>query len=211
VERIVLEAMAAVIASSGQTRVLSLAAAVAATALAGCVHTSVRVVQKVGVDRPRDRIYVIVYEGPTYPRYARKMSDAVVEALGAHQSARAGKVLSGLEFDTTSVERDVESFGAQLILSIRPIGTRTGRQGEIVALIYGATLTDRPSNQPLWAARIDISGWVDDGIATAAAQIVDALAKDHLIPPAAVSAAAVPRVPSVGSTGSTWPGTLGNP
>jgi hypothetical protein len=208
VERIVLEAMPNMIAPSAQTRVLAIAAALAA--LAGCVSTSVRVVQKVGIERPCDRIYVIVYEGPTYPRYAREMSVAMIQALGTHPGAQESKVLSGLEFDTTSVERDIDGFGAQLVLSIRPIGTRTGRYGETVALIYGATLTDRPSNQPLWAARIDIDGSVDHGIPRAAGKIVDALANDHLIPPAGVPAAAAPS--GVSSTiGASWPGALGNP
>jgi hypothetical protein len=196
------------IAQSAHTRVLAIAAALAV--ITGCVSTSVRVVQKIGVDRPRDRIYVIVYEGPTYPRYAREMSDAMMEALGAHPGARASKVLSGLEFDTTAVGREVDNFGAQLVLSIRPIGTRTGRHGEVVAVVYGALLTDHPSKQPLWAARVDISGWVDDGIPTAAGQIVNALANDHLIPPAGVPAPA-PPVGVSSTTGSTWPGALGNP
>jgi hypothetical protein len=173
----------------GCTRVLSLV--VAASLAAGCYSTSVRVVQRVPNDHPRDHIYVIVYEGGAPASYGIQLARAVIDALGVHVSERRGRVLTGIEFDTSFVDQEIDRFGAQAVLAIKPIGTRTGRYGEILALIYAATLTEHPSNKPLWAAEIGISGaaW-PEAFPDAAAKLVGTLADEHLIPPP------LPRVPT---------------
>lgn len=167
----------------GRTRVFSLA--VVASLAAGCYSTSVRVVQRVPTDRPRDHIYLIVYEGGAPASYGMQLARALVDALGAHVAERRGRVLTGIEFDTSFVDQEIDRFGAQAVLAVRPLGSRTGRYGEILGLTYAATVTEHPSNQPLWAAKIDISGaaW-PEAIVDAAATLVGALANDHLIPPA---------------------------
>jgi len=167
----------------GRTRVFSLAAV--ASLAVGCYSTSIRVVQRVPTDRPRDHIYVIVYEGGAPTPYGIQLARAIVDALGAHVGERRGRVLTGIEFDTSFVDQEIDRFGAQAVLALKPLGSRTGRYGEILALTYGATVTEHPSNQPLWAAKIEISGaaW-PEAIVDAAAKLVGALASDHMIPPA---------------------------
>ncbi|HMF40672.1 MAG TPA: hypothetical protein VKQ32_08255 [Polyangia bacterium] len=177
---------------AGTTRCsrLLLAALAAAPLVAGCATTQVRVVQRTAVDRTRASIYVIVYEcadDPYAAGHARKLSAAMMNALGPHTGARWSTVLTGLEFDTRSVDQQMDSLGAQAVLTLKPIGARTDRYGETVALVYGATLTDRPSNQPLWAAKAEISGTVDLGIQDVADKIVADLARDHMIGPVVAS------------------------
>jgi len=164
--------------------------ALAATLVCGCALTSVRVVQRVPVDRTYASVYVIVYEGAGdyyAPRFARKLSGAMMQALGTHTPARWSRILTGLEFDTSSVDRDIDSVGAQAVLTLRPLGTRSGHHGQIVERTYGVTLSDRPSNQPLWAAKVDISGAYELGIEDVAGKIVDSLTRDHLLGPAVAS------------------------
>jgi hypothetical protein len=160
----------------------ALALAVSAALVASCVQTSVRVVQMVPGEAPHERIFVVVYEGGAPAMFARQLLQATMQTLGAHGGAREGRVLTGLEFDTRFLDQEIDRFGAQAVLTIKPLGSRTGRHGEIVGLIYGATLTERPSDRPLWAAKIEISGAVGMGIPEAAGRLVDALAADHLIP-----------------------------
>jgi hypothetical protein len=183
------------------------ALALAPVLLAGCFSSSIRVVQKVPVDHTRDRIYVIVYEGPITSYYSNHLAGAVIEALGAHTGARKGTVLTGLEFDTTWLEKDMDAFGAEVVLTVRPLGTRTDRYGNLVGLIYGATLHDRSSNQDVWAAKMEVYGALEWGIKEAAEKIVAALANDHMIAGPVVSAGPGPAPPSgqTGQTGQTSP------
>jgi hypothetical protein len=154
-------------------------------------------------NRPHASIYVIVYEDGAVPSLAYELSRAMTDALGAHTGARKSTVLTGIEFDTRFVDRDIAAFGADAVLTIRMVGARTGgRHGETTDLIYGATLEDRASHQPVWAARVEISGAVGAGIEPAAGKIVAALAQDHMIPPAVVSPC---------RNGSTWPSAPRDP
>jgi hypothetical protein len=167
------------------TRLL-LAALAAAPLVAGCATAQVRVVQKVPVDRARASVYVIVYENaddPSATRFARSLSAAMLNALAAHTAARWSTVLTGVEFDTRSVDQEIDRLGAQAVLTLKPIGSRTDRYGDTVAQIYAATLSDRPSNQPLWAAKAELSGAVGFVIDDVAHKLVDRLAKDRLIGP----------------------------
>lgn len=167
------------------TRLL-LAALAAAPFVAGCATAQVRVVQRVPVDRTRASIYVVVYENADDPdggRFARSLSDAMLKALAAHTAARWGTVLTGLEFDTRSVDQQIDRLGAQAVLTLKPIGSRSDRYGGTAALIYAATLSDRPTNQPLWAAKAELSGEVGFVIEDVAHKLVERLAKDHLIGP----------------------------
>jgi hypothetical protein len=123
--------------------------------LAGCVQVSVRVVQKVPIERPKERIYVVVHEGAAAPAYAHALAKAMVTRLGAHAGAFKSTVLTGVEFDTGFLERDIDAFGAQAVLQIKPLGTRSGRYGTTLGVIYSATLYDSPSKLGLWAAKVD--------------------------------------------------------
>ena len=86
--------------------------------------------QNVPGDHPYERIYLVVYEGAAPAGFAHQMSRATSDALGAHTGARQARVLTGLEFDTRFVAPEIDRFGGQAILSIRPIGSRPGRHGE---------------------------------------------------------------------------------
>jgi hypothetical protein len=155
--------------------------------VAGCAQTQLRVVQKVPGERPRANIYVVVYEGGVEASFAHELSRALTEALGAHTSARKATVLTGLEFDMRFLDRDMDASGADAVLTLKPLGAATGRHGQAVDVIFGVTFEDRASGQPLWAARLEVDGALWLGIEPAAQKIVDALASDHLIAPAAVS------------------------
>jgi hypothetical protein len=110
----------------------------------------------VPVDRPKERIYVVVHEGAVAPVYARALAQAMVTRLGAHPGAFKSAVLTGVEFDTSFLEREIDAFGAQAVLQIKPIGTRSGgRYGTTRGVIYSATLFDSPSKTGLWAAKVD--------------------------------------------------------
>ena len=128
---------------------------VAIAFLAGCAQVSVRVVQKAPIERPKERIYVVVHEGAAAPAYAHALARAMVTRLGGHAGAFKSTVLTGVEFDTSFLERDIDAFRAEAVLQIKPLGTRTGRYGTTLGVIYSATLFDSPSKTGLWAAKVD--------------------------------------------------------
>ena len=72
--------------------------------LAGCIQVSLRVVQKVPLQQPKERIYVVVQEGAAPPFYARALAQSMVTRLGAHAGAFKSAVLTGVEFDTSLLD-----------------------------------------------------------------------------------------------------------
>ena len=185
--------------------------------LAGCAQVAVRVVQKVPIERPKERIFVVVHEGAAAPAYAHALAQAMVTRLGAHAGAFKSAVLTGVEFDTSFLEREIEAFGAQAVLQIKPIGTHSNQYGSTIRVTYSATLFDSPSKVGLWAAKVEApnvvgssdpthprkaaaagaGAWAADGIVAAplfvmgteaaADAIVGAMAADRMIGPVLVS------------------------
>jgi hypothetical protein len=123
--------------------------------LAGCVEVSLRVVQKIPLQQPKERIYVVVHEGAAPPFYARALAQAMVTRLGAHAGAFKSAVLTGVEFDTSFLDRDIDAFRAHAVLQIKPIGTHSDRYGNTSRVTYSATLFDSPSKKGLWAAKVE--------------------------------------------------------
>jgi hypothetical protein len=154
----------------------------------GCVIASVRVVQTVAVERPRERVYVVVHEGSVDPQHARELARATQERLASHVGAHRSTVLTGIEFDTAALDRDIAALDADGVLVIKPIGSRTGRYGEIVQVTWAATLHDRTSNSPLWAAKVESAGgapgFLSDAVRLSAEKIVEALVNDRILRPA---------------------------
>ena len=128
---------------------------VAVVVLAGCVQVSLRVVQKVPIQQPKERIYVVVHEGAAPSFYARALAQATVIRLGAHPGAFKSAVLTGAEFDTSFLDRDIDAFRAHAVLQIKPIGTHSDRYGSTNRVTYSATLYDSPSKAGLWAAKVE--------------------------------------------------------
>ena len=128
---------------------------VAIAFLAGCAEVSVRVVQKVPIQTPKERIYVVVHEGAAAPAYAHALAKAMVARLGSHAGAFKSAVLTGVEFDTSFLDRDIDAFGAHAVLHIKPLGTHSNKYGSTIRVTYSATLFDSPSKTGLWAAKVE--------------------------------------------------------
>jgi hypothetical protein len=75
--------------------------------------------------------------------------------LEAHAGVFKSAVLTGVEFDTSFLERDIDAFRAQAVLQIKPIGTHSNQYGSTVRVTYSATLFDSPSKMGLWAAKVE--------------------------------------------------------
>jgi hypothetical protein len=168
-----------------------LGGAAALVLFGGCVSASVRVVQTVAVERPRERVYVVVHEGSVDPQHARELARATQVRLASHVGTHRSTVLTGIEFDSTALDRDIAALDADGVLVIKPIGSRTGRHGEILQVTWAAALHDRPSNSPLWAAKVESTGaapgFVADAVRLSAEKIVEALVNDRILRPAVVS------------------------
>jgi hypothetical protein len=155
---------------------------------AGCVSANVRVVQIAPVERPRERVYIVVHEGAVYPHLATELARAVAHFLANHTSARKSLVLTGSEFDTTAVDRDVADMRSDGLLVIKPIGSRTDRYGRIIHVTWTITLHDQEQQRPIWAAKADSHSAAPDMDAHAMGltgeKIVAALARDRMVRPA---------------------------
>jgi hypothetical protein len=96
-----------------------------------------------------------VHEGAAPPFYARALAQAMVTRLGAHAGEFKSAVLTGVEFDTGFLDRDIDAFRAHAVLHIKPIGTHPGRYGDTNRVTYSATLFEVPSKTGLWAAKVE--------------------------------------------------------
>jgi hypothetical protein len=155
---------------------LSVAASVLA---AGCYSSTIRA-QAVPVDKPRQRIYVLVHEGSIESRHAATLARDLLVRLQHHLVSR-GAVVTGVEFDKRALDTDIETFRPESVLEVKPIAVRPGDHGEIVYLSFGATLLDYPSNQTIWSAKAELSGSFGP-LSAVAERIVGSLVANRMIP-----------------------------
>jgi hypothetical protein len=173
--------------------------AVAAMAFAtGCYRTWIRVVQTVPIEKPRQRVFVVVHEGFLQGPFAHDLSRDISAKLGRHVTTQ-GIVVTGVEFESGPVDRKIAAFGAECVLVVKPLGIRTGGQyGTIRYLSFSATLLDQPSNQAIWAAKAEADGagpyWA------IAEDIVGSLAASRMIPPAPESPRPSRPIPRTGES-----------
>jgi hypothetical protein len=179
---------------------MSAAALVFAT---GCYQLRVRVAQAVPIDKPQQRVFVVVHEGPRGPNFARDLSKEISARLARHVANRY-IVMTGLEFDSGPLDREIEAFGADGVLVVKPLDIRIGgRYGSIEYISFSATLLDLPSKQAIWVAKAEADGpgdvwWFAEGI-------VATLAKSRMIPPAPVPPPGPVGPPPLPPTGPVGP------
>jgi hypothetical protein len=150
---------------------------------AGCYSSSIRVVQMIPVDKPRQRLYVLVHEGAIESWYAGELSGEMSTALTGRLVSKTA-IVTGVEFDKGPLDRDIAAFQPEGVLLLKPIGTRSGgKYGRVRYLSYEATLVEHPSNRPIWAAKAEVSG-EHVAVSAIADSVVESLAKSGMIPAA---------------------------
>jgi hypothetical protein len=131
--------------------------ALAALALApGCAtsQSEVPVIHSRAAVTPMARAYLVVFQGLQDADGAEKLRQALTDALQPRTSALVSLLVTGLELDEPNARADIDSFGPDGIILIKPTGEVTHQEGGAESITYDVVVKAPKEKRVVWHANL---------------------------------------------------------
>lgn len=122
----------------------------------GCAtsQSEVPVIHSRAAVTPIARAYLVVYQGQRDTDSAEKLRQAVTDALQPRTSALVSLLVTGLELNDPNALTDIDTFGPDGIISIKPTGEVSHQEGGAESVTYDVVVKAPKEKRVVWHANL---------------------------------------------------------
>ncbi len=134
-------------------RALALAG-VALTPACATSQSEVPVIHSRAAVTPIARAYLVVFQGQRDAAGAEKLRQALSDALHPRTSALVSLLVTGLDLDEPNARADLDAFGPDGIILIKPTGEVTHQEGGAESVTYDVVVRAPKEKRVVWHANL---------------------------------------------------------
>jgi hypothetical protein len=136
---------------------ICLALAVAGVVIApGCAtsQSEVPVIHSRAAVTPIARAYLVVFQGQRDADSAEKLRQALTDALQPRTAALVSLLVTGLELDDPNALTDIDNFGPDGMILVKPTGEVTHQEGWAESITYDVVVKAPKEKRVVWHANL---------------------------------------------------------